>query len=173
MNLKSSNRKKLNQQQASLSAKKQKIVEAPVLGKNRRSPMKSFEGIYVLVIQVEEDIEAKVGALGRKTFTKGFYAYVGSVQTNMGQRIKRHLASKKRRFWHIDYLLDNPKTKIIKVLFKEGDKTEECKTASYLSEKGELIASFGCSDCKCKSHLFHVENFRFLLGTMRVFSIET
>jgi Uri superfamily endonuclease len=135
--------------------------------------VKSFEGIYVLVIQVGEDIEAKVGALGRTAFTKGLYAYVGSAQINMEQRIKRHLRSKKRRFWHIDYLLDNPKAKIIKVFFKEGDKTEECKTASYLSEKGEVIASFGCSDCKCKSHLFHIKNFRFLLETMRVFSVET
>ena len=143
------------------------------MSNNRRSLVKSFEGIYVLVIQVEEDIEAEVGALGITVFTKGLYAYVGSAQTNMEQRIKRHLRSKKRRFWHIDYLLDNPKAKIIKVFFKEGDKTEECKTANYLSEKGELIASFGCSDCKCKSHLFHVKNFRFLLGTMKVFSIET
>ena len=143
------------------------------MSKNHCSLEKSVEGIYVLIIQVEDDIEAKVGALGRTAFTKGLYAYVGSAQTNMKQRIKRHLRSKKRRFWHIDYLLDSPKVKIIKIFFKEGDKTEECKTAKYLSEKGESIASFGCSDCKCKSHLFHVENFRFLLGTMRVFTIET
>lgn len=140
---------------------------------NHCSLDKSFRGIYVLIIQVEEDIEAKVGALGRTTFTKGLYAYVGSAQTNMEQRIKRHLRSKKRRFWHIDYLLDNPKAKIIKIFLKEGDKKEECKTASCLSEMGEPIASFGCSDCKCRSHLFHVDNFRFLLGTMRVFTIET
>ena len=105
------------------------------MSKNRRSLVKSFEGIYVLVIQVEEDIEAEVGALGITVFTKGLYAYVGSAQTNMEQRIKRHLRSKKRRFWHIDYLLDNPKAKIIKVFSKKGIRRKNAKLLTILAKR--------------------------------------
>ena len=141
--------------------------------KNHHSAKSSFKGIYVLIIQVDEDIELKVGALGKISFTKGSYAYVGSAQANIEQRIKRHLKSEKRKFWHVDYLLGNSRVKILKVFFKKGDNTEECKTAEGLGEKGEPIASFGCSDCKCESHLFHIKNYEFLQDTMQVFPKET
>lgn len=141
--------------------------------KNQYSAKKCFGGIYVLLVQVEESIKVKVGALGRIAFSKGLYAYVGSAQANMEKRIKRHLRTEKRKFWHIDYLLDDSKVRILEVFFKEGNKTEECKTAECLSEEGEPITSFGSSDCKCKSHLFHVRNHKFLKDAMKVFPIET
>jgi Uri superfamily endonuclease len=135
--------------------------------------MNTLKGIYVLIIQVNEDIKVDVGALGRVTFTKGVYAYVGSAQINMKQRINRHLKSEKRKFWHIDYLLDNATVKIVNVFFKEADKAEECKTAKTIGERNEPVVGFGCSDCNCKSHLFHIENYRFIQETMQVFPIET
>ena len=134
---------------------------------------KGFKGIYVLVVQVSGDIKVYVGALGEMTFAKGLYAYVGSAQINMEQRIKRHLRSKKRKFWHIDYLIDNPATKVIKVFLKEGKKAEECETAKRLSRKSEPVVGFGCSDCNCKSHLFHIRNCEFVQETMQVFPKET
>jgi len=143
------------------------------LGESHRTAKKSFKGIYVLIIQVDKDINVNVGALGKTAFTKGLYAYVGSAQTNMEQRIKRHLRSEKRKFWHIDYLLDNDASKIAEVFFKEAEKTEECKTAKALSEKNKPVACFGCSDCNCKSHLFHIENYRFIQETMQAFPAET
>ena len=82
--------------------------------------MKQLKGIYVLIIQVNKDINIKVGALGETAFPKGLYAYVGSAQTNLEQRVKRHLKTEKRKFWHIDYLLDNPTAKITKVFYKQG-----------------------------------------------------
>jgi len=142
------------------------------LGESHRTAKKSFEGIYVLIIQVGEDINVDVGALGKIAFTKGLYAYVGSAQINLEQRIKRHLRSEKRKFWHIDYLLDNAAAKIVKVFFKKADKAEECKVAKVIGEKGEPIGGFGCSDCKCESHLFHIGNYRFLQETMQVFPTE-
>ena len=132
-----------------------------------------LKGIYVLIIQVDKDINLKIGALSRIAFTKGLYAYVGSAQTNLEQRIKRHLRKEKRKFWHIDYLLDNNAAKIIEVLFKKANKTEECKTARSISERNKPIDGFGCSDCNCKSHLFRIENYRFLQETMQVFPTET
>lgn len=132
-----------------------------------------MKGIYVLIIRVTEDISVNVGALGKTVFPKGLYAYVGSAQINIEQRVKRHLRSEKRKFWHIDYLLENPAAEISGVFFKEGDKTEECETAKFIGERSEAVAGFGCSDCNCKSHLFRIENYKFLQETMQVFLTET
>jgi len=132
------------------------------LGESKESVKKGFKGIYVLVIQVSGDIKVYVGALGEMAFAKGLYAYVGSAQINMEQRIKRHLRKEKRKFWHIDYLIDNLASKVIKVFLKEGDKAEECKIAKGLSRKSEPVAGFGCFDCNCRSHLFLIKNCEFI-----------
>ncbi|MBN1244137.1 GIY-YIG nuclease family protein [Candidatus Bathyarchaeota archaeon] len=132
-----------------------------------------MKGIYVLIIQVGKDVNVDVGALGKIAFIKGLYAYVGSAQTNMEQRIKRHLRKEKRKFWHIDYLLDNDSAKIVKVFFKKASKTEECRIAKPIDERSKPICGFGCSDCNCKSHLFQIENYRFMQETMQVFPVET
>jgi Uri superfamily endonuclease len=122
---------------------------------------------------VGEDISVDVGALGETVFAKGLYAYVGSAQTNLEQRVKRHLRREKRKFWHIDYLLDNPTAEIVKVFFKEAVKTEECKTARIIGGNSKPISGFGCSDCNCESHLFHIKNYKFIQETMNVFPAET
>ena len=143
------------------------------MSESEESEKKGFKGIYVLVVQVSGDIKVHVGSLGEIAFAKGLYAYVGSAQINMEQRIKRHLRSEKRKFWHIDYLIDNPAAKVFKVFLKEGEKAEECKTAERLSRKSEPVTGFGCSDCNCESHLFHIKNCEFIQETMQVFPKET
>jgi Uri superfamily endonuclease len=132
-----------------------------------------LRGVYVLIIQVDKKVDVNVGALGKLTFEKGLYAYIGSAQTNLEQRIKRHLAKEKRLFWHIDYLLNDSAARIVKVLYKQADKTEECNIAKAISEKGKPIDYFGCSDCNCKSHLFRIENCSFLQESMRMLHVET
>lgn len=139
----------------------------------RNRLLNTLRGIYVLIIQVHANISMNVGALGKLTFKKGLYAYVGSAQNNLEQRVKRHLRKKKRKFWHIDYLLGNDATKVIKVFYKEADKTEECTIANALGERGEPIDDFGSSDCQCKSHLFHVKEYGFLQDFMRVLNAKT
>ena len=135
--------------------------------------MKKVSSIYVLIIQVSEDIIVQVGALGKKVFKKGLYAYVGSAQTNIIQRLKRHLRSDKRKFWHIDYLLDNNAAGIVKIFFRKANKTEECKTAKALYERNKPIIGFGCSDCSCKSHLFHINDYGLIRENMHVFPVES
>ena len=132
-----------------------------------------MKGIYVLIIQVTNDAVVQVGALGKLTFPKGMYAYVGSAQNNLEKRVSRHLRKEKRRFWHIDYLLDNDAAKIIAVFHKQADKSGECAVAKTIGEKSEAVKGFGSSDCNCKSHLFHMEDYRFLQETMQVFPSET
>jgi Uri superfamily endonuclease len=127
----------------------------------------------VLIIQVDKKVDVNVGALGKLTFEKGLYAYVGSAQANLEQRIKRHLGKEKRLFWHIDYLLNDSATRIVKVLYKQADRIEECELAEVIGERGEPVDGFGCSDCSCKSHLFRIEDYRFLQESMRVVHVET
>jgi len=132
-----------------------------------------LKGVYVLIIQVDRDADVNVGALGKLTFEKGLYAYVGSAQTNLEKRIRRHFRKEKRKFWHVDYLLDNDAAKIATVFFKNADKSEECETAKIINERGRAISGFGCSDCNCNSHLFRISDYRFLQETMQVFTAET
>jgi Uri superfamily endonuclease len=135
--------------------------------------LNGLKGVYVLIIRVDKDTGVNVGALGKLTFEKGLYAYVGSAQNNLEQRIKRHLRKEKRRFWHVDYLLDNGTTKVVKVFHKQADKTEECAIAKVFGERGETINGFGCSDCGCKSHLFRIGDYWFLQEFMRVLNAKT
>ena len=116
-----------------------------------------MRGTYVLLIEVKKSKVIKIGALDKINFQKGFYAYVGSALNNLEKRIKRHLSQKKKTFWHIDYLLK--KAKIKEVYHKESNWKEECQIAGNLAKKFPSIKNFGCSDCRCPSHLFFAENF--------------
>ena len=116
-----------------------------------------MKGVYVLIIEVKENIRQKIGKLGNISFKKGRYAYVGSAQNNVEKRITRHFSRNKKKHWHIDYLLTNKDVKIDKAFWKEANKAEECKIASLLLKLEEPIKGFGCSDCKCSSHLFRLK----------------
>ena len=119
-----------------------------------------MKGVYCLIINVKKDIKIKIGALGKIKFEKGNYVYVGSAQNNLKKRIKRHLAKRKKRFWHIDYLLNNKFVKILKIFYKKAKKSEECKIAKILSISEIIIPNFGCSDCNCKAHLFKLKSLK-------------
>jgi len=128
-----------------------------------------LKGVYVLIINVKKDILVTVGTIGEISFTRGLYAYVGSAQSNLESRIKRHLTKKKPLFWHIDYLLDNSATEILKVYAKEADRPGECTIARMLKGEGEAIEGFGSSDCNCISHLVRIRDFKFLQNSMFMF----
>jgi Uri superfamily endonuclease len=115
-----------------------------------------LKGIYVLLIRVNEDIEVRVGSLGRVRFVRGVYVYMGSAQTNLEARVRRHFRKKKHKFWHVDYLLDSPESKVTKVFFRAGAKSQECAAAKEMETRGEAIKGFGCSDCDCAGHLFRL-----------------
>lgn len=122
-----------------------------------------LKGIYVLIIQIKNGVNCGIGALGELNFQQGLYAYVGSAQNNLELRVKRHQRKEKHLFWHIDYLLSNEASKVIAVYYSAGKKAEECIVSNMIETSGALpIRGFGCSDCRCKSHLFRIENFHFL-----------
>lgn len=101
---------------------------------------------YCLIIFLEKERKIKIGKLGKIQFPKGYYVYVGSNPI----RIFRHLRKKKKFFWHIDYFLKYGKIEKI-ILTSRG----ECETAKIVSKVGIPIKKFGCSDCRCESHLFY------------------
>ena len=113
-------------------------------------PMK---GAYLLVMELHKDTSILVGKHGILHFKKGCYVYVGSALNGLEQRIQRHLRTNKKRHWHIDYLL--PFTEIVEILYKENTRREECAIARMFKRNFTNILGFGCSDCSCRSHLFH------------------
>jgi Uri superfamily endonuclease len=127
----------------------------------------SLKGIYALIIQLHPDSGIIVGKLGTLQLSQGLYAYVGSAQVALEKRIARHLRKEKRVFWHIDYLLQSSSAKILKIFTKIAKKQEECKLAKQIAAKGTPITNFGCSDCKCKSHLIRLNDYEFLHGFMQ------
>ena len=123
------------------------------MGSQSERSSEPMKGSYVLLIRVEKAMQVNVGALGTVAFDPDFYAYVGSAMTGLRKRVQRHLGTKKKLFWHIDYLLEH--AEVIEVLQVESPKKLECDLAMRLSKKLESVPRFGCSDCKCPSHLFY------------------
>ncbi|MFX1391117.1 MAG: DUF123 domain-containing protein [Promethearchaeota archaeon] len=136
-----------------------------------------MKGSYILVISVKQDIELIIGALGKIKFVKGYYFYIGSAMGNYGSatlenRVKRHLLSKnqKKRYWHIDYLLNDVHTYITKLYLIPSNKPLECRIAEELSKiSTSSINKFGSSDCNCKSHLFYMKDLnQFKLNNLNI-----
>ena len=125
-----------------------------------------MKGSYILVVYIERDIQIHVGALGFIIFKKGFYFYIGSAMGEYGSstllnRVKRYFLSKneKKIHWHIDYLLADLHTIIIKTYLIPSKYPLECIIAREFSEIcDKSIRNFGSSDCKCISHLFYFKN---------------
>ena len=118
----------------------------------KKEPLK---GTYCLLIHLKQDSKITIGKLGENNFQKGYYIYVGSALNSLITRIQRHLRKEKKIYWHIDYLLNNENTEIIEVIYTINEIKWECKIAATIAETGIGVMNFGCSDCKCQSHLFH------------------
>ena len=124
-------------------------------------------------LSLQKEQRLTVGKLGRASFPKGFYVYVGSAQKNLRQRLERYLRNAKCRgtlqraptnkkaggataHWHIDYLL--PHAKILSIHIFKASKEWECRLGRRLDGlegAGVVMKGFGSSDCKCPSHLYY------------------
>ena len=110
---------------------------------------------YVLLLALSRRQDLHIGGLNRVSFPSGTYLYIGSAKSNMEARIRRHLGDKKRKYWHIDYLLSSPHSRIQEVW--TSPLGQECPTAGALRAAGYgATRGFGSSDCACRSHLFHI-----------------
>ena len=112
----------------------------------------STSGSYILLIELPEEQPITVGSLKTIYFPGGYYAYVGSALGGFKSRLNRHLRIDKKPHWHIDYLLQ--KASINDIIICESEDEVECAIARALSTEFDAIPGFGCSDCRCHSHLF-------------------
>ncbi len=115
------------------------------------------KGTYVLFLRFPEGAEAEVGSLGRIVLEVGDYCYVGSAMGGLDQRLSRHLSHEKKKRWHIDYL-----TTVCDDMCAyehEGTDITECSVSELIASNGGVSAvrGFGCSDCRCQTHLFRVD----------------
>jgi len=124
------------------------------------------KGTYCLCINVEDDITINVGALGEIIFQRGSYIYVGSALNSLIPRLDRHLKHSRGEHdvthWHIDYLLREPLVSMESICMNDNGEKLECVMAALVAGHGEPVPRFGCSDCRCISHLYYVESFDFL-----------
>ena len=66
-----------------------------------------------------------------------------------------HARRRKRLRWHIDYL--STRATMLGAIVIQGPKRLECRLAGALARSGALpIRGFGCSDCRCPSHLYRL-----------------
>ncbi len=114
-----------------------------------------LKGTYCLLINLKHDSRITIGKLGKLDFKKGEYVYVGSALNSLEGRVKRHLSTEKKLHWHVDYLLAHKNSEITDVIYALNNDKMECKVAREIAEEGVGINNFGCSDCKCHSHLFY------------------
>ena len=124
------------------------------------------KGTYCLCINVTKDRVIKIGALGELEFPPGNYIYVGSALNSLYPRLDRHLKHSRGEHdvthWHIDYLLRDPNVSIESIYMNDNGEKLECAIADKIAEHGEPTPHFGCSDCRCVSHLYSVDSFSFL-----------
>ena len=131
--------------------------------------MIELKGSYILLIYNSEKFEKNIGKKLKFVFPVGFYSYIGSAMgessTSIKHRLNRHVKSsfdknQPHPFWHIDYFLATLSVELLTIyILPNRIKKEECHISDMLrSYCDDVFERFGCSDCKCPSHLFYFEN---------------
>ncbi len=115
-------------------------------------------GIYTIILSLGKAQEIEVGSLGVIAFASGYYAYTGSARGSGGcKRVDRHIqvmqGIKSTRKWHIDYLL--PRAQFQEVFITKTSRNLECRIAEKIAERLVPVKGFGCTDCRCISHLHY------------------
>jgi sugar fermentation stimulation protein A len=112
-------------------------------------------GSYLVALELRDSRTIEVGSLGTIDFQAGWYVYAGSAQKNLSQRMNRHLRKvRKAKHWHLDYLTAYAGS--IKALPVMSYRNLECGFADALAGLGGAgVPGFGCSDCRCRSHLYY------------------
>ncbi|PLX79828.1 MAG: DUF123 domain-containing protein [Desulfuromonas sp.] len=117
--------------------------------------MDSKPGTYILVLESSSDTIVEVGRWGLLELKPGYYLYVGSAFGPGGvrARVARHCRSKKSNRWHIDYL--RAYTSLKSIWYCLDPEHLEHQWAEALADLHGMVPihGFGCSDCKCYSHL--------------------
>jgi Uri superfamily endonuclease len=114
------------------------------------------KGTYLLFLVLRRSLRSSIGALGEQDVAAGEYCYVGSAMNGLDNRLERHFRIEKTARWHIDRL----------TVYADGmeayistEPIPECTLSSMAESCGctPAIEGFGCSDCRCGTHLFLVD----------------
>ncbi len=120
-----------------------------------------MKGSYVLLIRLTQGQTIRVGRLKNIHFPGGCYAYVGSALGGLKARLKRHLKADKKRYWHIDYLLE--KAAINGIIIAQTPDRIECRIAQELGLKFDCVPGFGargsCPVFKVGGHVLNPTHF--------------
>jgi sugar fermentation stimulation protein A len=117
-------------------------------------PSKGLEkGSYILVIRLRSQHKMFVGSLGEIRFKAGWYIYAGSAMGGFGKRLSCYGKKIEKPHWHIDYLLQIATLR--KILVYAASECLECQIAGALMKAFESVPGFGCTDCRCMSHMFY------------------
>ena len=134
--------------------------------KNKRTDTssKTITGsTYVLLIFLDKAHRLLIGKLGWNHFEQGFYIYIGSAKKLIKHRLARHLLRKKKRYWHIDFVLSDPCPSVILNIWIHREACE-CSASRKLFRNGFcniVKKGFGSSDCQCIYHFFKIDECHF------------
>ena len=110
------------------------------------------------MLRSDASVSAEIGRWGRLDIRPGYYVYVGSAFGPGGvrARVLRHCREVQNKHWHIDYLREF--ANLASVWYSHSPVRLEHPWAEALAGMKEMrpVKGFGCSDCKCESHLFFV-----------------
>lgn len=122
----------------------------------RCTVMRAETGTYALILRSASRTRVDIGAWGRMYVEPGYYIYVGSAFGTGGvrARVLRHVRRAKTCHWHIDYLTESCTP--VAVWHSHERERLEHDWARILCDMSGMspIKGFGCSDCKCYTHLF-------------------
>lgn len=132
-------------------------------------PHQNVPGIYTLVLYLPQPSRIAVGSLGAIDFASGYYSYTGSAMGPGGlKRVDRHIlvleGTKTTRRWHIDYLL--PSTSLLEAFTTRTTLDLECSIARAIGKRLQAVPCFGCSDCRCNSHLHFAQEREMMLAAV-------
>ncbi|NPV09324.1 MAG: GIY-YIG nuclease family protein [Anaerolineae bacterium] len=124
------------------------------------TPGSARAGRYVLLLDLR--LSVLLSTRSGRTFDlrSGTYAYVGSAAGPGGvaARLGRYLRPLRRPHWHIDYLLAVADP-FCALCF--GITVTECRLATAFGrlDQASPVDGFGCTDCRCPTHLFRLKAF--------------
>jgi len=132
----------------------QRIQEIPVDVATLQTHCRN-KGSYLLVLENPAETTINIGRLGRITFQKGWYVYVGSALNSLDSRLKRHQRKRKKHFWHIDYIASTGMNikQVYPIPRAAPIESQLAQAIGQLSD--DAIKGFGTSDAPDGSHLFY------------------
>jgi len=122
-----------------------------------RGDMQTSPGTYAILLLNTLPRNIQIGRWKQVSFDQGYYLYIGSAfgPGGLRARVGRHCRKHKTKRWHIDYLSDA--MDVSRVWVDTGGRRLEHEWAGALQacDIFRAIDGFGCSDCTCRSHLYH------------------